>query len=120
MCDPILAAEGTKQDSNIVIALRVAETDEITRLFRGGSGSYSKGLYLLGEVINNYSTSASVRLKVWSSNNPAFPVNEITVGWVPPNGHIPVYFMRSLSQPPLKTSIEEIVLEYEILSVNRK
>jgi len=117
--DPILAAEGTKQDSNIVIALRVAETDEITKLFRGASGSHSRGLYLLGEVTNKYSTTALIRLKIWSSNNPAIPVNEFNVGWVPPNGAV-IYFMRYLSQPPLKTSIQEIVWEYEILSVNRK
>jgi hypothetical protein len=115
-----IMAEEMKRDSNIGVVLKVVWTDEIAKLFREASGAYPRGLYLLGEIVNNYSNSVSVRLKVWSSNNPAIPVNEITVGWVPPNASTPVYFMRYLSQPPMKTSIEEVRIEYEVLSVTRK
>ena len=114
-----MANEGRKRDSHIVVALRIAEADEVSKLFGRGTGSHPKGLYLLGEVTNTYPTSASVRLKVRSSNNPTIVVDDITVGWVGAHRDT-VYFMRYLAQPPLKTPVEEVALDYDIVSVNRK
>ena len=115
-----MAEERVRRDSHITVVLKVVSTAEISKMFRGDDGGYSRGLYLLGEVKNHYSTSVLARIRVWSPNNPAISVKEISVGWVPPNGHTPVYFMRYLMQPPLKASIEDVALEYDLLSVDHK
>ena len=113
-------AKQQKYAHNFTIKLRLVSGKELRNLLGDDTSVKVDDYYLLGNVINSSPKSAYIRLRVSSANNPAVSAKEIPVGWIPPNGAQAVYFLEYLMQPILKTSIEDVELDYQITSINYK
>ena len=104
----------------IEITLRLISGEELHGLLGSKVTSSLKDFYILGQVVNRMDRSAFVKFEIRSSNNPTVHIDNIELGWIPPNRATAVYFLRYIMEPPLKTSPEEVKLESKIHSINYK
>ena len=97
--------------ADIDVQLKLVTDRELTSFFSSQLREPDDMIYLFGMVINAGPDSALVTLDVHSPNNPNIQARGISVGWVPPKGSIPVYFLKFLAQPMLRTKIARDYLD---------
>lgn len=105
---------------NIIIELKLLKGEDLAVIYGGDDKINSRGVYIMGTAQNGNPDSVFIKLEISSPNNPTIRAKNINVGWIPPNKTSKVYFLVYLMQPPLKTKLSEVQLNYKIVSVTQK